>query len=945
MRRFLRPCFTFLLTYIFCAAQAQQSVAVTGIVQDTSGHPLQGCTVKLVKNTGDTLTAIAGGNGLFYFKGIDAKRITLVLTFSGYTGVIKHYLLDNDSTLMKLGIIQLEPHANILDAVTVDAAPPVTIKEDTVTYNMSAFKVRDNAMLEDALRKMPGIDVDKDGNVTAQGKPVNKVTVNGKDFFGGDVKTATRNLPADVVQNVQIIDDYGDQAKLTGIKAGEANKTMNVTIKPDKNHGITAQLTAGEGSDAVPVKPGISNDSRYIGLVNAFSFNGDQQLALLADMNNTNVNTFSFGAAPGGGGVMGMKIALNNISLKGMSFGGGNFTPQSSGQNGITTNRSAGFNYRDNWGKKLSAYGSYNFGDNTVVTQTGMLQQNTSLTNPAVTRQNSSETSRNVNHRFTWNMEYRPDSLDYLKITPVFSYASVNSQSGQQVTSTLHNIVNTAYSSSTQNRSTSPSYGITALYNHRFNARGRNLSINVTANTTGNTQQQNIGYVYSTGTAMAPPVQVINSNSRTTNYGVALSYLEPAGKYSFFEFNYAFNHSITTNNRQTSTPDSATHGFIIDSALSNRYNYTFTTHHARVTYKFAKKKFNYTLGLGVEPSVLNGTTPAAHAPTQQAAVNIVPEGSLVFGLNKNRSLRFDYSGYSSQPTFNQLQPVIDFSNALYPVQGNPALKPQFTSRFSAGYNKFDFSSGNTLFTNVSFSQTQQQVITNTTSYPRIYRPNPALQNTYLTQYLNANGYYTASAFASFAKPWHSRRYTIFLSGNFTYTNNIGYLTSVDSVTYKQTTVKNTAGNISFTPSVRFRVDIQDKIDAEFFTRYAMSKTNNTVNNAFTAMAAHTQTLSFGVNGKAYIHKDWTVSYEYYKDINYGYLVPVSNPNILNLYVERRFLKSNKAAIRFAAFDVFNQNTGYTTTATASAITQTSTNKLGRYFLLTFTLRLQKFAGK
>jgi hypothetical protein len=352
---------------------------------------------------------------------------------------------------------------------------------------------------------------------------------------------------------------------------------------------------------------------------------------------------------------------------------------------------------------------------------------------------------------------------------------------------------------------------------------------------------------------------------------------------------------------------------------------------------------NYTIGIGVEPSVINGVITATGKQTRQTAVNITPEGRLAFNFGKNGSLSFGYNGYSSQPVYNQLQPVIDFTNALYPVEGNPALKPQFTNNFSARYNKFNFTTGNTIFTSLSFSQTQNQVVTNTTSYPAIYTPNPVLQNTWLTQFQNANGYYAASAFSSFARPGHSRRYTAIVSGNISYTHNIGYLTSIAPFTYTATTVKNTAGNISFSPMIRLRIDMPDKMDVQVFMSYLLSNTHNTVQNNITAAAANTQTLSLGINGKNYILKDWTLSYEYYKDFNYGYLVPVHNPSILNLYLERRFLKNNMATARLAAFDIFNQNTGYNTAITASTITQTSTNRLGRYYLLTITLRLQRFA--
>jgi hypothetical protein len=199
----------------------------------------------------------------------------------------------------------------------------------------------------------------------------------------------------------------------------------------------------------------------------------------------------------------------------------------------------------------------------------------------------------------------------------------------------------------------------------------------------------------------------------------------------------------------------------------------------------------------------------------------------------------------------------------------------------------------------------------------------------------------------YAKPWANRKFTLTFSGSVNYTNSIGYLTDVDSVTFAQNTVKNIAKNLQFTPGVRFRVDITNVVDAQILTNYAINRTNNSVDNPIVAGTSNVCTWNIGVNGKNYFFKDWTFSYDYGKAINYGYSssVKVTNPNVLNLYLERRFLKDNRATIRFSAFDLFNENTGFSSTSSVSSFTETHVNRLSRYYLATFTLRLQKFAGK
>ena len=199
---------------------------------------------------------------------------------------------------------------------------------------------------------------------------------------------------------------------------------------------------------------------------------------------------------------------------------------------------------------------------------------------------------------------------------------------------------------------------------------------------------------------------------------------------------------------------------------------------------------------------------------------------------------------------------------------------------------------------------------------------------------------------TYAKPWDNRKYTISLRGTLTYTNNIAYLTSIDSTSYAASTVRNDSKNLQFTPQLQFRVDITDKIDAQFLTNYAINRTDNSVQNSFTNGTSNIRTWNIGVNGKNYFG-DWTFSYDYSKATNYGYAstIKVTNPNILNLYVERRFLKDHRGTFRLSAFDLFNENTGFSSSTTASSITETHVNRLARYYLATFTLRLQKFAGK
>ncbi|GAA3993380.1 outer membrane beta-barrel protein [Mucilaginibacter dorajii] len=919
-------------------AHAQTARDISGIIADTTKLSLPGSSIKLISNTGDSTLTIADANGKFTFSGVKGKTITLTISSIGFIGIKKHFSLEDNSKPVDLGVIILKAETNMLNQVNiVGAANPITLKEDTVVYNAAAYKVRENAPTEDLIKKLPGVDVDVNGNITTQGKQVTKVRINGKDYMGGDVQSATKNLPADIIENIQMIDDYGDQANLTGVKTGEPEKIMNITIRKDKNYGYTAQATAGDGRDALPAKDGVPNDNRYIGSLNVFNFHGDQQIALQGSINNTNVNTFSFGSTSTGGGFGGGGGRGN------AGRGGNNSGSLITAANGITDAKSIGLNFRDQWGKALSVYGSYSFADNTTNTTNNIFQQNTSSQNPSNQTQLSQEKDNKVNHRINWNMEYKPDTVNYLKVTPTFSYAGTSTNEADNVSLTQKETVTSAYNSITNGNSQSPTYGITALFNHRFGGR-RNLSILATASSAPTSAYQNPIYDYTAGTPPAPENQVIYTYSRTNSYGTNVSYLNPLGKRSYLELNYAFNHSITVNNKETDTLSNANTYNKYD-LLSNQYNYTFTTNKIGLNYRFIEKKYNYTLGLGVQPSVLDGNSLVTGVQTHKTTFNYIPTARFIYNYSRSKSFSINYNGSNAAPSFSQLQPVVDLSNALYPVQGNPNLNPAFTNNVSIRYNNFSFATGNVFFANFTYQNVSNQVVTNTIT--------SNTSNRILTQYLNANGFYSFTGRVTYAKPWAERKYTLSLNGTAQYNNNVGYLTNINgdplAATADEITAaeqKNLAKNLVLTPEVRFRVDLPNIIDAQLLTNYNINRTSNSVQNDFNNSITNIRTWNVGLNGKNYFG-DWVFSYDFTKATNYGYAsnIKVTNPNILNLYVERRFLKNKVATIRLSGFDLFNQNTGYSSTTTASSITQSSVNRLARYYLLTFTLRLQKFAGK
>lgn len=881
---------------------AQHFYQVQGTVLDTAGVPLPGAIIKLI-TPADSLTAVADNNGAYSFSRVKTASFSLNVRLIGFNEYTNHYGFSSKLNAIKIPPISLKETLRQLKAVNIVDVNPITLKEDTVEYKASAYKVREGSPVEDLVKKLPGLTVDKDGNITAQGKAVTRVRVNGKDYFGGDVQTATQNLPADIVENIQIIDDYGDQANLTGIKSGDPDKIINITIQKNKNKGYFGQGTAAAG-----------NEGRFAGRVSANDFKDAQQVSLLASVNNTNSNLFNFGTnASGGGG--------NGGGGRGGTTG-----------NGITTASSIGLNYRNDFGKKITVYGSYSYSKRDNNTISTSLEQRSFQDYSQYNNDSGQDLTNNANHRINLNMEYKIDSSNYIKIIPTLSFSSSGTTSTDLINSKKPEVASFQNNYS-QSNSTSPDAGVNLLYNYKFRKRGRNFSINASIDHSSRDQTRNVNNNTntrdSTGNLPMDIVQLQNQNIENDNQNTRTTfraaYMEPVTKVSFLELSYAYNNSLTQSLRNTNDIDPATGTPTLNSYLSNNYKYSFVTNRVGLNFRVIKKKYNYTIGLVAQPGQLEGQSVGKNIYTSNSSFHFIPTARFVYNFSRSHSFTLNYGGSSAEPSFSQLQPIRDSSNLQNIIVGNPYLKAAFTNRLSLQYNQFDLTSGNSLFTNLSFNETQNQIVTN-----HISARNSTGQE---IDYLNTNGFYNITGYYAFSKPFSKRKYTVTFNGNANYNNNISYTNSQENI----------GRNWVLSQGARFRLDLPDITDADFNATYSYNTTRYSI---ATTPSTNAKTLVLGVNGRTFFFKDWTLGYDLTKTINNGYSSTIkANPTLLSTYIERRFLHSNMGALRLQGFDLFNQNTGISRSVSANSITDSRNNRLGRYYLLSFTYRIQKFAGR
>lgn len=893
---------------------AQSNYEIQGSVRDSSGLSVIAASVKLT-SAKDTLFTRSNADGVFVFKVVRSGQFTLSVSSLGFDPLNRKYLYNEGQGVLKLEPLQLKAAAKQLNEVVISGTPSVTVKEDTVEYRAADYKMKEDAQVEDLLKKLPGVEVDQSGNVKAQGKQVTRVRVNGKDFFGGDVKTATQQLPANLIDKIQIVDDYGDQANFTGIKEGDPEKILNIQIRADKNRGYFMRGTLGEGTEG-----------RYQANLNANTFNNTQQISFVGNLNNTNTSLFSFN---GGGGGARIQIGGNSGGSQ-VQFSRGSGGGGGGNNDGITNVGSIGLNYRDEWGKKLTSYGNYSYAnrDNALIRAT--LQQNINANGTILNDQNSVGNTTNINHRFNWNLEYKIDSLNYLKITPFFNLAQSNGSTNSSFSFLQNNTTLTSEGNNLNDtKSETPNYGADVLFNHRFAKRGRSASLSLSVNRNEIKQDndainQSTNYPNGGGSSSIYQYQQVNNHNDNTTTRTGLSYIEPLGRKQSLELNWNFSYADYHNARTTlgTTTEGGSLNLIPDQ--SNDYAYSFMSNRFGFNYRVTEKKYNYALGLSVQPTLLSGSSITNQTQSRKTGFYFIPVARYSYSFSKTKEFNASYNGRNNEPSFSQLQPVTDVSNPQFPVVGNPDLKAEFVHNVNFRFNNFNFDKGDVLFTNISVSLTQDRIVSNTS-----YLSNNQIE----TRYLNTNGYYSINSFYTWSKPLAERKYTLSFNGSANFTRNINFIDGE----------KNTGKNLVLTQGASFRLNPKEWIELNPGVSYS-------VNSNIYSLAGQTNTRvstwNATFNGKAYIKKTWVLGADFVKTINQGFSSALAvNPFIMNAYLEKQFLKANAGALRLQVFDAYNQNTSVSRTVNGNNITDTRSNRLARYVMLTFSLKLQKFNGQ
>ena len=906
-------CLLMLLMILFSPmAFAQQSgVNVTGsVVEQGSDTPIEQATVRLlnVKDSAMVRGVVSARNGSFTLKNVKKGSYLLHITFIGYDPLYQPLQITGKKNPVNVGKLELSDGAIELgEAVVIGKAPEVTVRNDTVEYNADSYKVTEGSVLEDLLKKMPGVEVDSEGKITVNGKEVKKVMVDGKEFFSDDPKVAFKNLPAKMIDKLQVLDKKSDMAQMTGFDDGEEETVINLTVKPGMKQGWFGNAYGGYGSK-----------DRYEGNAMVNRFVNNDQITFMGGANNTNNMGFS---------------DLASTMFSGMGGGGGRRGGFGAGS-GITSSGNAGLNFSKEFKPdKLTLGGNtrYSHSDNDARSKSD--RQNI-LPGDSSSYDNSEAMSRTKSDNFgvDFRLEWKPDTMTQLIFRPSFSLSHSMNDNFSDAT-TLDNERDTVNTNKSSNYSESNGYNLNASidFSRKLNNKGRVFSATLSG---GNSDSYSDGMnrsdiVYFNQTD-ALKNSIIDQRSRYDNkgfnYRAYVSWVEPIGHNNFIQATYSISQRKQEALKNVYNQDADGIYNVLDSAYSQSYRNNFISQRASLSFKSQRAKFNYTIGLNLDPSYSsseNFVGDTTLSKITRKVVNLSPMAQFNYMFDKRTNLRIMYNGRTSQPNMTQLQPVADISDPTNITIGNPDLNPRYTNNVFIRFQQFTPEKQRAFMIMANGSYIINDIVSYTS-----YNQETGVKT---TTYKNVNGNYSGNVRMMLNTPLKNKKFSINSMTMASFANSNGYINEEKNT--NRNLILSERGGIDFRSSyLDLGVNGNIRYNA---TSNSLQKENN--QNTFNYGAGGYTTIYLPLNFKIESDVNWST--------NSGYGDGFKQNEVLwNASASKSFLKNNQGTLRFKIYDILQQRSNISRSVTASYIQDSEYNTLGSYFMVHFIYRFSIFKG-
>ena len=906
-------CLLMLLMILFSPmAFAQQSgVNVTGsVVEQGSDTPIEQATVRLlnVKDSAMVRGVVSARNGSFTLKNVKKGSYLLHITFIGYDPLYQPLQITGKKNPVNVGKLELSDGAIELgEAVVIGKAPEVTVRNDTVEYNADSYKVTEGSVLEDLLKKMPGVEVDSEGKITVNGKEVKKVMVDGKEFFSDDPKVASKNLPAKMIDKLQVLDKKSDMAQMTGFDDGEEETVINLTVKPGMKQGWFGNAYGGYGSK-----------DRYEGNAMVNRFVNNDQITFMGGTNNTNNMGFS---------------DLASTMFSGMGGGGGRRGGFGAGS-GITSSGNAGLNFSKEFKPdKLTLGGNtrYSHSDNDARSKSD--RQNI-LPGDSSSYDNSEAMSRTKSDNFgvDFRLEWKPDTMTQLIFRPSFSLSDSMNDNFSDAT-TLDNERDTVNTNKSSNYSESNGYNLNASidFSRKLNNKGRVFSATLSG---GNSDSYSDGMnrsdiVYFNQTD-ALKNSIIDQRSRYDNkgfnYRAYVSWVEPIGHNNFIQATYSISQRKQEALKNVYNQDADGIYNVLDSAYNQSYRNNFISQRASLSFKSQRAKFNYTIGLNLDPSYSsseNFVGDTTLSKITRKVVNLSPMAQFNYMFDKRTNLRIMYNGRTSQPSMTQLQPVADISDPTNITIGNPDLNPRYTNNVFIRFQQFTPEKQRAFMIMANGSYIINDIVSYTS-----YNQETGVKT---TTYKNVNGNYSGNVRMMLNTPLKNKKFSINSMTMASFANSNGYINEEKNT--NRNLILSERGGIDFRSSyLDLGVNGNIRYNA---TSNSLQKENN--QNTFNYGAGGYTTIYLPLNFKIESDVNWST--------NSGYGDGFKQNEVLwNASASKSFLKNNQGTLRFKIYDILQQRSNISRSVTASYIQDSEYNTLGSYFMVHFIYRFSIFKG-